>query len=287
MWHPLRLAEDYAMADVLTRGRIIFGVGRGYQTREVESFGAPLLDREANRELFEEQIEIILKAFNQESFSHQGKYYTLPAPVEYRGYQLRELTLVPRPVHRPVEIWQPVSSGRSIEFMAKNGIKAMLSLNGEKLTEHIMHEYQQQCAKYGRDTELGQDTCLGMGFCLDDTQARAMERVRPYHDERYKWFAPFGFVRYTDEHGRMWGTPGAPARLPLVEDGVQQKAWLCGPPEHFIEQLREIEAKYPGLEHIMLQYPEGMPLAEFKEQLRIFGEEVMPAFKDSTTAVAD
>jgi alkanesulfonate monooxygenase SsuD/methylene tetrahydromethanopterin reductase-like flavin-dependent oxidoreductase (luciferase family) len=45
MWHPLRLAQDYAMADILTGGRVIFGVGRGYHTREVESFGAPLLDQ--------------------------------------------------------------------------------------------------------------------------------------------------------------------------------------------------------------------------------------------------
>jgi alkanesulfonate monooxygenase SsuD/methylene tetrahydromethanopterin reductase-like flavin-dependent oxidoreductase (luciferase family) len=174
LWHPIRLAEDYAMADVLTRGRVIFGIGRGYQTREVESLGAPLLDREANRELFEEQVEIILKAFNEESFSHHGKHYTIPAPVEFRGYDLKDITVVPRPVHRPVEIWQPVSSGRSIEFMAKHGINAMLSLNGEQLTEQIMQAYQAQCARYGRELELGQNTCLGMGFCIDDTQEKAM-----------------------------------------------------------------------------------------------------------------
>ena len=44
MWHPVRLAEDYAMADILTGGRVIMGVGRGYHTREVESFGAPMRD---------------------------------------------------------------------------------------------------------------------------------------------------------------------------------------------------------------------------------------------------
>ena len=68
MWHPVRLAEDYAMADILTDGRVIFGVGRGYHSREVESFGAPVIDNDANRELFEEQMEVIFKAFNSESF---------------------------------------------------------------------------------------------------------------------------------------------------------------------------------------------------------------------------
>ena len=79
MWHPLRLAEDFATVDILTGGRFIFGVGRGYHTREVETFDAPLRDQAANRDLFEEQVDIIFKAFNQRSFSHHGKYYDLPS----------------------------------------------------------------------------------------------------------------------------------------------------------------------------------------------------------------
>src|ERR671918_580684 len=114
MWHPIRLAEDFALADILTGGRVVFGVGRGYHTREVETFGAPMLDAEANRELFEEQVEIVFKAFNEESFSHQGKHYTLPPAVPYRGYELREITLVPRPIHRPVECWQPIVSAKRL-----------------------------------------------------------------------------------------------------------------------------------------------------------------------------
>src|SRR6201999_1594579 len=75
MWHPLRLAEDYAMADILTGGRVIFGVGRGYHTREVETFGAPLTDADKNREYFEEQVQLLLTCFNQERFHFKGKYF--------------------------------------------------------------------------------------------------------------------------------------------------------------------------------------------------------------------
>src|SRR6202162_4856143 len=107
MWHPLRLAEDFATADILTKGRTVFGVGRGYHTREVETFGAPMLDAEANRALFEEQVDLVRKACREDRFSHRGKHYPLPPAVPYRGYELKELTLVPRPVH-PVETWQPV-----------------------------------------------------------------------------------------------------------------------------------------------------------------------------------
>src|SRR6202043_1443595 len=146
MWDPLRLAEDFACADIMTKGRTIFGVGRGYHTREVETFGAPMRDQEANRELFEEQVEIIFKAFNNESFSHHGKHYTLPPEVPYRGYTLKELTLVPRPKKLPVECWQPIQGGttRALDFMAKHGIKGGIGGGSAEggATDRIMREWQ-------------------------------------------------------------------------------------------------------------------------------------------------
>ena len=137
MWHPIRLAEDYAMADIVTDGRLIMGVGRGYHTREVESMGAPLLDTDANRRMFEEQLQLLLKAFHQEEFSHKGEYYTVPADVDYRGYRLKDVTLVPRPKHLPVEIWMPIASTRTIDMMAQYGLKAMVDLNGEKILDDV------------------------------------------------------------------------------------------------------------------------------------------------------
>src|SRR5580692_2935750 len=154
MWHPLRLAEDYAMADILSNGRVIFGLGRGYHTREVETFGAPLLDQAANRELYEEQTDIIFKAFNNESFSHKGKHYTLPPEVPYRGYTLKELTLVPRPARLPVECWQPIQGGseRALGFMAKHGIQGMVgggSAEGGAM-DSVVRKWQAEHAKIGK-----------------------------------------------------------------------------------------------------------------------------------------
>ncbi len=279
MWHPVRLAEDYAMADILTNGRVIFGVGRGYHTREVESFGAPMLDNAANRELYEEQMEVLMKCFYEESWSHRGKHYTIPPPIPYRGYELRDVTCVPRPIHRPVEIWQPVASGKTLEYIASHGIKAMVTLNGEQIFDQVAHAYRDAAARAGRQLRLGEDLCWGVGVYLADTEEEAIRRVEPAHDERYKWFAPFGFVRYADEEGRPWGTPGSPARKPTIRDGVEQKAWLCGPPDHVIEAIKEFEAKYPGLDQMMIHWAEGLSPREFREQLRWFAKDVMPAFR--------
>jgi alkanesulfonate monooxygenase SsuD/methylene tetrahydromethanopterin reductase-like flavin-dependent oxidoreductase (luciferase family) len=279
MWHPVRLAEDYAFADIVTGGRVIMGVGRGYHTREVESFGAPMLDNAANKELFEEQMELLLKCFNEESFTHHGKHYTVPPAVEYRGYTLKDVTCVPRPVNRPVEMWQPIASGKTLDYIASRGIKGMITLNGEKIVDQIFHAYRDAAAKAGRKLQLGEDLCWGVGVYLDETREAAMRRLEPAHDERFKWFAPFGFVRYADEHGRPWGTPGAPTGLPTLKDGVEQKAWLCGPPKQVIETIKEFEARYPGLDQMMIHWAEGIPPKEFKEQLRRFAREVMPAFR--------
>ena len=154
MWHPLRLAEDYATADILTGGRVIFGVGRGYHTREVETFGNPLLDQTANRELFEEQVDIIFKAFNERSFSHHGKYYDIPPHIPYRGYELSEITLVPRPRNLPVECWQPIQGGtqRALDFMAKHGIKGIIGGGVAEggVMDATMEDYRAALVRAGR-----------------------------------------------------------------------------------------------------------------------------------------
>ena len=113
MWHPLRLAEDYAVADILTKGRTVFGVGRGYHTREVETFGAPMLDANANRELFEEQVEIIFKAFNERNVLAPGQALHPPAAraVPWLRAQRDHPRAAPGPP--PVECWQPIVSANA------------------------------------------------------------------------------------------------------------------------------------------------------------------------------
>src|SRR5947208_6278315 len=282
MWHPLRLAEDFSSADVLTGGRVRFGVGRGYHTREVETFGAPLLDQTANRELFEEQVEIILKSFREESFSHQGKYYTLPPEVPYRGYQLKEITLVPRPVHQPVEVWQPIVSGsaRGLDFMARHGIKGVISSTAEQFVEQWFRDYQAAARRHGRTLELGEDLILGFRMCIDETQERAMQRARPSFEEHAKVMAPLGMLRYGEEHAKAVAARQAQsATAASLENGVRNRAWLCGPSGDIVAYLKEVERRYPGLEHIMVAWAIGAPRDHMIEQLTRFAREVMPAFR--------
>ena len=283
MWHPLRLAEDFATADILTRGRTIFGVGRGYHSREVETFGAPILDQEANRELFEEQVEIILKSFDQESFSHQGKHYTLPPAVPYRGYELREITFVPRPIHRPVECWQPIVSAkpRALDFMVRHRIKGVIGGGAATMAEGPVHGYREAAARAGRDLALGEDLCLGIFFHLAETREKAIREITPYYEEHVKMFAPLGFVpgitpAQMEAASRRggWGAAG----VPTVEDYTKTGSWFAGPPEDLVAYLKDLESRFPGLQHVNMSISMGTPKPVMLEQLRWLAKEVMPQF---------
>ncbi len=284
MWHPLRLAEDYAVADILTKGRTVFGVGRGYHTREVETFGAPMQDGDANRELFEEQVEIVFKAFNNESFSHKGKHYTLPPAVPYRGYTCKELTLVPRPINRPVECWQPVvsASPRGLDFMVRHGIKGAVGGGAATMAEGPIQAYRDAAARAGKSLKLGENLTVGIFFYIADNREKAVRELTPYFEEHVKMFAPLGFVPgITPAQVAAAARRGGwkEAGVPSLDHYMKLGSWFAGTSEQLVEHLKKLEARYPGMEHINLSTSIGTPKAVMLEQFQRVAEEVMPAFR--------
>jgi alkanesulfonate monooxygenase SsuD/methylene tetrahydromethanopterin reductase-like flavin-dependent oxidoreductase (luciferase family) len=295
MWHPLRLAEDFATADILTGGRVIFGVGRGYHTREVETFGSPLLDQPANRELFEEQVEVAFKALREEKFSHHGKHYQIPPDVPYRGYQLKELSVVPRPTHA-FECWQPIQSAsqRALDFMIKNGIKGVIGGGSAEggAVHNVVEAWQKTNARFGHELALGAGLAFGYQFYISTSREQGMQEAAKFYEENLKIFGPLRLVRaLTDQQIEDMADPQkAPtAGLPTIEQAVKAGGVLCGTPEQIIEDLKAVEARYPGMDRIITTLPVGTPQAVILEQLERFATEVMPAFegRKAEAAVAD
>ena len=283
MWHPLRLAEDFATADILTAGRTVFGVGRGYHTREVETFGAPMQDQTANRDLFEEQVEIMFKAFNEDSFRHEGSHYILPPRVPYRGYDLEEITLVPRPVNLPVDCWQPVVSAnpRGLDFMVRHGIKGAVGGGAATMAEGPIQGYRDAAARAGMDLALGENLTIGIFFYLADTKEQAVREMTPLYEEHVKIFAPLGFVPGISPEGVKaasrrggWYENG----VPRLEHFMDLGAWFAGTADELVERLKQLEERYPGMEHINLSTSMATPTAQMLEQFDRVAKEVMPEF---------
>jgi alkanesulfonate monooxygenase SsuD/methylene tetrahydromethanopterin reductase-like flavin-dependent oxidoreductase (luciferase family) len=293
MWHPLRLAEDYAMADILSGGRVIFGVARGYHTREVETFGAPLIDQDANREMFEEGVDVLFKAFEGKPFSHKGRFYTIPPEVPYRGYALKEITLVPAPERLPVECWQPIQSGseRAFDFMAKHGISGIIgggSAEGGAVERHMLG-FQAAYARRGVKLELGERIALGFQFHIAKNREEGMREAAKNYEENMKMFGELRLVRaLSDEQIAAMRDPklAATTKLPTIEDAVKAGGFLTGTAADIIEQLKAVEERYPGVDRVVCATPLGTPLDVQLEDLDRFSKEVMPAFRQTKVAAA-
>jgi len=111
--HPLRKAEDFAMLDILSGGRLIFGVGRGAYPKHFAGFGVPWLE---NRQRYEKALAIIQQAWTQEQFSYAGHFWQIPA-----------LAVSPRPVQHPQPpIYQGIASPDAFEVAGVKGHGALL-----------------------------------------------------------------------------------------------------------------------------------------------------------------
>ena len=133
----------------------------------------------------------------------------------------------------------------------------------------------------GRELALGQDLCLGIFFHLAETREKAIREITPYYEEHVKMFGPLGFVpgitpAQVEASSRRggWGAAG----VPTVEHYMKTGAWFAGPPEDLVAYLKDLEARFPGLEHVNVSTSMGTPKAVMREQLARFAREVMPKF---------
>ncbi|MBS0244848.1 MAG: LLM class flavin-dependent oxidoreductase, partial [Proteobacteria bacterium] len=234
------------------------------------------------------------KAFNEEKFSHKGKFWTCPPEVPYRGYTLKELTLVPRPLKRPVECWQPIQSGsdRAFDFMAKHGICGVIgggSAEGGAVQKHV-DGFRAAYRRRGIDLAPGERMSIGFQFHIASSREEAIKQAGRYYEENMKMFGELRLVRAISEEqiAAMRNPALVPkTRLPRIDDAVKAGGFLAGTAEEIIEQLKTVERVLPGLDRVSCSLPLGTPLATALEQLERFSKEVMPAFKGKVQAAAE
>ena len=165
--------------------------------------------------------------------------------------------------------------------MARMGIKPLIANNPAPALEEKLGMIQSARAKYGRETELGEDMALGFRIFIADTKEKAIKLGRPYFEEAMKFAGPLGVMPLTPEQNASVVNKGQTSgvALPTLDEAVEAGSWLCGTSEDIVEHFKGIEEKYPGVERVNIGAVMGMPLEFFKDQLSIISEEVMPAFK--------
>ena len=281
-WHPLRLAEDFALADILTGGRMEFGVGRGTVPREAWAFGTVVASGDnamsaehdrINREVFEESMEVIKAAWYNERFSHRGKHFVFPADdIPDRGSYVNDLSLFPRPL-RTVDIYQPVTSPETIEYVPRAGHKAIYWLQNAESQLTKWNRYAEIREEMGSPVGPGEDRCLVVNIHVAKTREKAVRRGGPGHDEFCKFLAPYGrFSSYKNPDGSKVPFD----YCPTIESSTRNKIQIIGSIDDAVDMLgfwRDLL----DLKHVCFFFDlPGLTREEIDEQMHLVMEEVLP-----------
>lgn len=250
--HPLRLAEDVAVLDVLSEGRAILGIGAGYRQQEFAGFGVPIDKRKV---IMDEGLEIVLRAWTEERFSYRGKYYSL-----------EDAAVTPKPVQRPhPPLWVGTPSRAGKRRAARLGLPFLHSLGPLNRIKEDFEEYRQMLATYGHDP-----SGVEMGFIrsvyITEEFGQAWDDVRPH-------FIYQRTVTYGGPGSAQFNDPSVSSR-----EG-QHGRWIFGDPEFCIEELEHCQSELqPSLIILNMQLP-GMEHRKVMASMELFAKQVMPRFK--------
>ncbi|MEE9210664.1 MAG: LLM class flavin-dependent oxidoreductase [Kiloniellales bacterium] len=302
-WDPLRVAEDIAMLDHMSGGRIDVGLGRGIYGREAihMNVDADLEDQAKNFRLFEETLAIMKKAWTQDLFAHQGEFYTYPAPgftwqhdmspphpdlVDMETNRLAKIGLVPRPLQQPhPPLWQVVDGHRSIDWAGRNGLKTIMWIPTVKALKPRFEVFRQARSEAeGREVPLGE----GISLVRDMFVAETMEEARELAGEGIltylRWVCHWrGLGNHMDPGEELPETPG---KLDLLTyDFLHPRNLLFGTPDYVAEKIEELQSEL-NLQHLQVwsSFP-GVPHDTAMRSIRLFTEEVMPRFAGPKSAI--
>lgn len=256
--HPLLLAEQAATVDLVSNGRLDFGVGRGYRANEFHGFNIDPAEAQAR---YDEALELVLKSWtSRERFSHDGRFWTL-----------RDVIVEPQPVQSPPPVWVAAGSEGSVRQAAQRGQRLLLDQFGStETTGQRVAWYRDAQAQAGQTPQRGQ-IALTRGLLLVDHASKVEEEIRRRHG------AIAALAATSQIPGRP--APAAPTGPFAVDTSSQATidATVIGTPDECIARLKALEAA--GVDYVLFNDPWGGP-----ERLRFFAREVMPAFRRQTVA---
>jgi alkanesulfonate monooxygenase SsuD/methylene tetrahydromethanopterin reductase-like flavin-dependent oxidoreductase (luciferase family) len=273
--NPLRLAEQVALVDIISKGRLDMGVGRGNRPEEFRGFRVP---QHENRERFEESLEILTRAWTQKSLSFSGRYYEVPSGIR----------VLPKPVQQPhPPIYQVCVSKESIETTALRGwpmLNSVLYGPLDKLPENRA-TYIAALDKAGKtDAEkawLLERWGVSRHIYVAETDEQALDDTREaemwYQESLRKFQIP---ERIEDAHPSLQPAFRAQAeRLAKVnwEDLVRETV-AFGSPDTVARKLEDMQRMGIGQVLCWMNFG-GLAQDKIRKSMEMFARHVMPGFR--------
>jgi len=262
-YHPLRLAEEVALLDQLTKGRVNWGAVRGFDATEHKIFGvAP----EDSYPRFRESVEVVLKAWQDGPFSHKGDYF-----------EFDNVEVLPKPYQKDMPVWMAATSEDSIEWAASQGLSILLGPHASHAESRVKYDFYKTNLETAGFSFEGRSIPLTRTIAIGETMEEGVEIGRRG--------AQFMFGNYLNQSKNIRGGAKAAAagktqvndavlaaereNVDPIERYVNQVA-LCGSTEKVIDDIERLR-ETNGIDYLMIA-----PLSH--DSFIRFTEKVMPRF---------
>lgn len=248
--HPVRFAEETALLQILSNGRLEIQLAIGYRSQEAAMFG---VDFRRRGRIFDEFLEIVTRLWAGETVTFEGEHFNI-----------REAKIAPPP-ETPIPLYLGGFADKALERAAKYGRGYFGDPRATKL-------YREKLAAAGKDPGSARVRIPSLFTAVARDPAAAMQELAPH------------FHHVNNSYGD-WNHEDKAADAPLIsamslDEFIASGSLDIVTPGQAIDKFRALQAKTP-LEHVMLAVPAGMPPSQFKKYAGIFAEEVIPAFANT------
>jgi alkanesulfonate monooxygenase SsuD/methylene tetrahydromethanopterin reductase-like flavin-dependent oxidoreductase (luciferase family) len=254
---PLRLAEDVAVVDVVSNGRLDLGVAAGYRRAEFAGFN---IDRKERGARTQESLEVLLKALSGEAFTHSGRFF------EYGRAQV-----MPPPVQRPVPLWVGGRTPAAMRRAARCGAHLALA-------DFVLENCEQDYADYSAALEEE-------GLDVGDFEIAAVSSLFVDEDPERAWSIAGPHVLYQQNQYQQWFREARDREtddfeLATSHDELRAGSVLVGTPGDIVDRLRHFHARVPFTHFSFWCLLPGLRLERALASLELFVADVLPAVRE-------
>ena len=252
--NPVRLAEDAAVVDILSNGRLDLGLGAGYRPAEFDGFGIARSERAAR---MDEGLSVLRQALSGEAFEHHGRFY-----------DLGPLKIMPPPSQQPLPLWLGGRSAAAMQRAARNGCHLQLA---DFILEHAVSDY----AHY-------QEALRSIRAEPSDFAVAAVATAFLDEDRDRAWQTAAEHLLYQQNLYQRWFTeasdrPGDRYEPMVTASQLKRGSYLIGDPDDVLQQLRDYHRQVPFTHISVWMLLPGMRLAPALRSLELFCRRVLPA----------
>ena len=273
--HPVRVAEDWATLDHISGGRVDVGIGRGNQPAEFKGFDIAMSEAE---ERFTEALEILRRAWTEERFSYDGRFWRVP-----------EIEVLPKPLTRPhPPLWQAALSDYTVQKVIDRGINGLIGpylCPYETLKASYFDVWHRLCAESGRtDLRMAHNEFVYVGESDAEVKAEVEERVMWYVRTAAKIWGERDRSKVAKQYANYNDILEWLEVVPFEE--IYDSLGMFGTPDSVAEKVRWMRDEGGVQQLINFMSVGGLSQEKVLRNMRLFAEEVMPRFRSAEDPAA-